>query len=149
MNENQKVPWHDEYKIGIKNIDEQHHKLFDLVNELYNISDGADAKEHLRRVLYEFSEYMKTHFQDEEEYMLSIGYPDLEEHKQIHQNIIDNLAKVISTPAKLSIIKSKMRVVAKRVLIDHIVNEDIKIKTFLLEQDDQDANEEIFDLDPL
>ncbi len=146
MSENEKVPWHDEYKIGIKNIDNQHHKLFDLVNKLYSINDDdVNAKESLRYVLYEFSEYMKIHFKDEEEYMLSIAYPGLDEHKKIHQHIVGSLAKVISTPAKLSIIKSKMRVVAKRVLIDHILNEDIKIKLFLLAQDDED----IFNLDSL
>ncbi len=149
MSENEKVPWHNKYKIGIENIDEQHHKLFDLVNELYTLNDDQDIKERLRHVLYEFSDYMKTHFKDEEEYMLSIGYPNLEEHKQIHQDIVNNLLKIISTPAKLNIIKSKMRVVAKRVLIEHILNEDMKIKLFLFEKGEEEVEEEIFDLGDL
>ena len=79
---------------------------------------------------------MLIHFQEEEEYMLSIKYTELEEHKLLHKDIIDSLAQIVQTPAKLSILKSKMRVVAKRVLVDHIMHEDTKIKIFELEEDD-------------
>jgi len=76
------------------------------------------------------SEYMKNHFKDEEEYMQSIKYPALEEHKQLHQDLIDKLAETVKSSSKLSILKIKIRIIAKRVLIEHIVNEDIKIKLF-------------------
>ena len=87
---------------------------------------------------------MNTHFKDEEEYMSSIKYPQLEEHKKLHQELIDYLASVIKTPAKLEIIKTKMKVVAKRALIDHIMNEDTKIKLFKITQGGD--SEEIFDI---
>ncbi len=146
MPSNQKIPWRDTYKIGIKDIDTQHRELFDIVNRLYDLEDEQSIKEKLRTILYEFSDYMKTHFKDEEEYMLSIGYPLLKEHKQIHEDIIKSLTTIITTPAKLPIIKSKMRVVAKRVLIEHILNEDMKIKMFLLEKGEE---EEVFDISVL
>ena len=142
MPSSQKIPWDDRYKIGIEMIDYQHKKLFDLVNRLYDLEDEKDVKEELRIILYEFSNYMQTHFKDEEEYMLSIEYPNLDEHKRLHLDIINNLAQIMSTPAKLSIIKSKMRVIAKRALVDHIMHEDSKIKLFLFEQE----NESILDI---
>ncbi len=132
MQSNQKISWDDSYKIGIEMLDYQHKKLFDLVNRLYDLEDSQDTKEELRVILYEFNDYMQTHFQEEEEYMLSIGFPNLQEHKQLHKDIVEYLSQIIHTPAKLSIIKSKMRVVAKRALIDHIMNEDSKIKLVLL-----------------
>ncbi len=138
MSINQKIPWDDRYKIGIQEIDYQHKKLFDLVNRLYDLDDAQDHKEELRVILYEFNNYMQTHFKDEEEYMLSINYPQLQEHIQIHKDIVENLAHIIQTPAKLNIIKTKMRVVAKRVLVDHIVQEDSKIKLFQMEEEDED-----------
>lgn len=142
MPHNPKIPWDDSYIIGIKAIDNQHKKLFDLVNRLYDVEEGENSKEELRTILYEFNDYMKVHFKDEEEYMASIDFPDLKNHRKIHQKLIENLATIIHTPAKLEIIKTKMRVVAKRVLIDHIMHEDIKIKLYAL----KDCNEEIFDL---
>ena len=92
------------------------------------------------------SDYMRVHFQDEEEYMLSIGFPELEEHKQLHKDIIENLAQIIHTPAKLGIIKSKMRVVSKRVLIDHIIYEDSKIKLFQVMKEEGKKTFDITDL---
>ncbi len=140
----EKIPWDDRYAIGIESLDDQHKKLFKLVNRLYEIKEHKITKERLKSILYEFSDYMKTHFHEEEEYMSSIGYDKLEEHKALHQELIDYLASVINKPAKLDIIKTKMKIVAKRALIDHIMNEDTKIKLFLIEQDLE--NEIIFDI---
>jgi hemerythrin len=144
MSENKKILWDNAYSLGIKQIDHQHKKLFDLVNELYDLEENGNIKEQIRKILYAFHDYTKVHFKDEEDYIASINFPDLENHKIIHKTIIESLSNIIHTPASLSIIKTKMRVVAKRVLIEHIVHEDSKIKTF------QDAsgviNEKIYKL---
>ncbi|WP_295009592.1 hemerythrin family protein [Sulfurimonas sp.] len=142
--EEQKIAWDDRYAIGIESLDNQHKKLFRLVNRLYEVEEHKITKERLKSILYEFSDYMKTHFHEEEEYMSSIGYDKLQEHKALHQELIDYLASVINKPAKLDIIKTKMKIVAKRALIDHIMNEDTKIKLFLIEQNLED--EIIFDI---
>lgn len=135
MSLNQKIPWDDAYKIGIKGIDNQHKKLFELVNRLYELEEGKNTKEELRTILYEFSDYVRVHFKDEEDYMHSIGFPEIKEHKELHQTLIEYLAKIIHTPAKLEIIKTKMRVIAKRVLIDHITQEDTKIKLYAMQNE--------------
>ena len=145
MSTNEKIPWDDRYTLGIEIIDTQHKNLFASVNRLYVLlEEHKSTKDELRTILYEFSDYMNTHFKDEEEYMLSIGYDKLEEHKELHKELINYLALVIKSPAKLDIIKTKMRVVAKRALIDHIMHEDTKIKLFQMSQDK--INEEIFDI---
>ena len=141
---NEKVHWEDSYSIGIKEIDNQHKKLFDLVNKLYDLEENANIKEEIRDILYAFSDYTKVHFRDEEEYMASIGYPELREHKKIHQHIIESLSQIIHTPASLGIIKTKMRVVAKRILIEHIIKEDYKIALY---KENNATSEDVFDLD--
>ena len=145
MDHNEKVHWCDSYLLGIKLIDNEHKKLFELVNELYNVEDGPNVKEKIRKILYSFSDYTAIHFKDEEEFMKSISYPDLEEHKKIHQMIIENLSHIIHTPATLGIIKSKMKIVAKRILIEHILNEDMKISRYI--QDSPHLKEKIYDVD--
>ena len=152
MSLNEALIWDDRYKLGIDAIDDQHKQLFALVSKLYALDDDKSTKEELKDILNEFSEYMKNHFEDEEEYMLSIGYPGLEEHKQLHKDLIDKLASVIKSSKKLSILKIKMRVIAKRVLIEHIVREDIKIKLFEMSKVnknlifDTDDDEDSFDI---
>ena len=144
MQNNQKIPWDNAYSIGIKLIDTQHKHLFDLVNKLYVLEGNSNIKEQIRQILYEFNDYTVTHFKDEEEYMASISFPELENHKMLHKAIIETLAKIIHTPATLSIIQSKMKVVAKRVLIEHILHEDTKIKLYQLSK--QETDEDIFDI---
>ncbi len=143
---NEKVHWEDSYAIGIRYIDDQHKKLFDLVNKLYDLKDNANIKEEIREILYAFRDYTIIHFKDEEEYMKSISYPKLQEHKHKHKKIIDSLVQIINTPATLGIIKTKMRVIAKRVLVDHIVEEDHKIALF---KQNNIISEEVFALDDL
>ena len=143
----QQIPWDDAYLLGIKKLDAQHKHLFDLVNKLYNLKEENYTKEELRSILYKFSEYMKTHFHDEESYMQRIDYPAIDEHKKVHAKIIDSLHTLIETPMKLPLLKSKMKIVAKRSLIDHILYEDIKIKKFAQSNFEiGKVDEEIFEL---
>jgi len=143
---NEKVHWEESYAVGIKEIDDQHKKLFDLVNKLYDLEDNENIKEDMREILYAFRDYTIVHFKDEEEYMRSIAYPELEQHKKKHERIVNSLSQIISTPASLSIIKTKMRVVAKRILVDHIIEEDHKIAIY---KENNIAEEEVFDLNDI
>ncbi|MFA6195613.1 MAG: hemerythrin family protein [Sulfurimonas sp.] len=148
MPSNQTIPWDDAYSLGIDIIDTQHKKLFEIVNKLYALDEEHSTKEELKIILYEFSDYMRTHFADEEEYMKSIGFLELNEHKHIHETIIKHLSELIKTPAKLGIIKTKMKVLAKHTLIDHIRYEDIKIKLFEISSQSKQnmTDEEIYEL---
>ena len=143
MSVNGKVEWNQAYSVGIRLVDQQHKKLFELVNKLYDLEENDNIKEQMREILYAFRDYTIVHFKEEEDYMLDIGYPDLEDHKIIHKNIIYSLSQILQTPASLSIIKTKMRVVAKRVLVEHIVHEDQKIGAFAKEHQ---TGEKIFTL---
>ena len=69
---NEKVHWEKSYAIGIKQIDDQYKKLFDLVNKLYDLEDNANIREDMK----------------------SIAYPALEEHTKIHEHIIDSLSQI-------------------------------------------------------
>lgn len=146
METTQRIPWDDSYAINIEGIDTQHKKLFELVNRLYDLDDSTSTKEDLRLILYEFNDYMKVHFSDEEAYMLKIAYPSLDEHKKLHEDIIETFTKVIKAPASLSLMKVKIRMIAKRALIDHILHEDSKIKLFLFESK---VDENIYDISDL
>ncbi len=131
MEKSEKIPWNDGYRIGIRAIDSQHKKLFMIVNKLYDLDNESATKEEIRSILQDFRNYMQTHFDEEEEFMRSIKYDKLEEHKKLHQNLIETLASIIKTPANLNIIKSKIKVISKRALIAHVLKEDIKIKDFI------------------
>ena len=128
MGTNKKAVWDDKYLLGVRKIDKQHKKLFEVYNKLYDLNDDENLRREMKKILYEFSDYMEKHFKDEEEYMASINYPDIKKHKEIHQQIIDKLSTIITSKDNLSILKSKLKIFVKRGLVDHITDEDIKIK---------------------
>jgi len=143
MPSDKSLKWSDSYELGIKKIDKQHKQLFILVERLETLKDDRYFREEMRNILYEFREYMVVHFRDEEEYMEGIGFPELQRHKELHKKIIDAVSDIMHKSSNLYIIKSKLKFMAKRVIVNHIINEDMKIKEY---QVNQVINEEIFDL---
>lgn len=126
------IAWQDAYALGLATIDTQHRHLFDIVNKIYSLKKNDHLKEDIKTVLIELNDYMREHFDDEEQYMRQIGYPDLEAHRLLHAHIIEQLTQFVKTPNhRLDILRTKMRVMAKRILIDHIIDEDMKIKRYL------------------
>jgi len=142
--------WNDAYSLGIELIDDQHHKLFEIVHEILILEEHSRVKEDIKRIFYELSDYMATHFKDEEHYMEQIGFPDLDAHRRHHEQIIEqtgNILKSMRPGTPLSIVKTKMKVAARQLLVQHIVEEDMKIKLFLLKKRAQTHDDGIIDLE--
>lgn len=78
--------WKDEYNIGIDIIDKEHRELFGIVNRLVALKE---EKRKNARICQEGVKYLKEHamghFENEELYMASIGYEDLESHRRLHR----------------------------------------------------------------
>ncbi len=81
------LKWRDEFNIGIKIIDDEHQRLFQIINKLFALQ-GEETK--CRRAYQEGIKYFKTHalkhFEDEENYMELIGYEEIEMHKRLHRD---------------------------------------------------------------
>ena len=74
-----------EFRLGIENIDKEHEMLVNMLNQVHNlISEGKrdEARSYFNETL---SLYVNEHFSNEEVFMESIGYDQLEEHKKIHR----------------------------------------------------------------
>ena len=89
--ENQLV-WQDEFNIGVDVIDQEHRRLFRIINKLFAF--GEEEKEKSQWACQEGIKFLKSHtmrhFTDEESYMASINYPGLERHRKIHSGFRDN-----------------------------------------------------------
>ena len=139
------VLWSEEYLIGIREIDKQHKKFVELAKPLFE-ADEELSREEIRELLYALREYMKFHFEDEEKYMKKVSFPELDEHILQHKRLVDELALVVQTPAKLPVIQSKIKVIVKK-FVKHIRDEDHKIKLFIESSEyATQTQEEIFEL---
>jgi hemerythrin len=82
------IEWSDALSVGVKEIDDQHKRLIEMLNELNNAIHGGWGKEARKNVLDKLIEYTREHFATEENIMSISGYPDIEAHKKQHENLI-------------------------------------------------------------
>ncbi len=81
------ISWSDKFSIGVEIIDEQHKKLFQLINELNSNITGNSSKQILSSSLDALISYTEYHFREEEDYMFNVSYPRFEQHKAVHDNL--------------------------------------------------------------
>lgn len=88
------IKWKDEYRIGIDEIDEQHKKIFDIANEVYELLKNDfyfDKYDRIVELLEDLKDYAKFHFSFEEDYMLSINYKGYFSQKVAHDRFIEKV----------------------------------------------------------
>lgn len=78
------VTWSAEYSVNVKELDAQHHKLFDMINELHEAMRAGKGKDTASAVLAKLVEYTKTHLAYEEKLMKQHGYPGYNDQKIAH-----------------------------------------------------------------
>ena len=85
------IEWTPDLSVHVKKIDDQHKKLFDIINQIYELSDFEKTKEKLDKVLNELIEYTRVHFSTEEKYFEKCNYPGTEEHIAEHMKLIEQV----------------------------------------------------------
>ena len=95
--------WSDEYNIGVDIIDKEHQRLFRIINKL--LAFGEEEKKGqwacLEGIKY-FKEHALKHFEDEEKYMESISYRELETHRYIHREFRDHTLPTLEQELKIT-----------------------------------------------
>ncbi len=79
--------WDEIYRIGIASIDEQHQRLFEIANRLYDAWQGRHDHAVRCAIFQELLDYTVYHFADEERHMAALGYPDLVRHRGYHEKL--------------------------------------------------------------
>lgn len=80
--------WDDSYDVGISEINRQHQVLVHIVNDLYHLIVTGRSVLSVRRLIESLVEYTVNHFNYEEYLMEKYQYPDFQEHKAIHQELV-------------------------------------------------------------
>lgn len=83
-----------EYLTGIEQIDNEHKRLFEIAEEVYQLQQQeflVDKYDQIKAALEELREYTKTHFAHEEEYMESIQYKHMFMQKVQHDTFVKKL----------------------------------------------------------
>ncbi len=86
------MEWKDSFSVSVADIDKQHHKLVDMLNELHDAMQQGKGADALEQILNNMAEYTVVHFKDEEALMKKYGYPRYEEHKALHDAFVEKVA---------------------------------------------------------
>jgi hemerythrin len=82
------VEWTPALETGVEMIDEQHRRLFALINALHEATLARDGEDDaVADALYELADYVTEHFDDEEALMASHAYAELPAHHEMHQRL--------------------------------------------------------------
>lgn len=83
--------WNERYSVNVRELDNQHRRLFDLINKLDDHMRAGKGREILGVVLRELVDYTKVHFANEERILRESGYPGYEEHKAVHAKVTERV----------------------------------------------------------
>ncbi len=126
------IKWQDSFSVGIQRFDDEHKVLLDIINEMFIIVRDQKTVDHLSIEINKLIQYTQEHFADEEEAMEKAGYPALDEHKVIHEKLLNDVV----------VFKKRVENGEKEVtttfyhflrdwLLTHIMEEDMQYKPFL------------------
>lgn len=83
------LEWTPSMSVGNKDIDMQHQKILNQINQLIEDIDSGQDLPALRTVITFLRQYAQEHFEYEENYMREIGYPGLESQIQAHKKFVE------------------------------------------------------------
>jgi hemerythrin len=140
------VEWDNRYLIGIPLIDDQHKKLIEMTNTLYEccLRGTKEARECFKEAARGTVDYVRYHFTAEEKILENIKYPDLRAHKKEHEGFV---RKILEEVRDFEEGKNFVPVNFVRFLKDwilaHIAVEDKKYADFILVLKKQDVLKQI------
>lgn len=118
--------WDTRYDIGVPEMNREHQKLIDLMNQLHKHYEAKAPKETVAKTVLALFDYTKTHFAHEEAYMAKIKYPDLKIHQLVHKDLLDKLTAHKSEFDAKGVLTDSFFSFLKRWLAAHIMGIDKK-----------------------
>lgn len=123
------LDWKDEYSVGVAEIDDQHKKLFAIINDLVDTLRKIPQKDDLETVLTELVTYKSNHFETEERYFHQFGYVDTKQHEEAHRSFNSKIAELQKEFGSDVIgLSFALADFLENWLIDHLLNMDKKYK---------------------
>lgn len=92
-----KIKFTDELCSGDSEIDAQHKKIVEVLNDLISEVNISIRSEKFADILNDLVEYTEVHFKYEEYLLEKYHFEDLEDHKKKHDEFLENIAEIIES----------------------------------------------------
>ena len=121
------IQWTDSFSVESVEIDHQHQKLINLINELYVAYMDKDDSFKPEKIIDELAEYALSHFETEEKYFEEFEFEGAEEHIAAHNDFIDQIKEFqTSYKRNKNILTLQIFSFLQRWLTNHILGMDKK-----------------------
>jgi hemerythrin-like metal-binding protein len=87
------IKWDPSYSVKVNRCDNDHKKLFSLINSLHEAMLAGKAAVAIQQVVRELADYAKSHFAAEEALLEKAKYPALSSHRAEHQAFVKRVEK--------------------------------------------------------
>jgi hemerythrin-like metal-binding protein len=85
------VNWASEFNVDVTLLDQQHKKLFSLIEQLRLTLVGSAQDRGIDEIVSALGQYAEAHFLSEERLMLQSAYPEYEGHKSAHESMVGRI----------------------------------------------------------
>ncbi|MBL7556545.1 MAG: bacteriohemerythrin [Bdellovibrionaceae bacterium] len=128
--------WRDEYALEIADMDGEHKILINKINflaeKIEDANGGSSAK--VIDAFTDLANYTIHHFSEEEQFMGSFKYPQLEGHKEIHKRLIKTVLDFKDRIVDGTYDPMELMNFLNDWLVSHILNVDMKYSRFYLDK---------------
>lgn len=124
-----KFVWNSKLELGVSRMDDEHKILVEKINILVSRLEEqhvAKDKKALETAFGDLADYTAEHFSDEEKFMESIGYPQLQSHRRIHENLLKQVGAFGAQIRNGTLDDSKLVSFLRNWLISHIMGVDMQ-----------------------
>ncbi len=126
------VKWDESFSVKVKRYDNDHQKLFAMINTLHESMVAGKGREKIQEVVKQLADYTKQHFAAEEVQLEKSHYPGLAVHRVEHQAFVKKVEQFQKDLAA-GTVNISISVVSflNDWLINHIKRTDQQYSTFL------------------
>ncbi|WP_085446767.1 bacteriohemerythrin [Magnetofaba australis] len=124
-------PWNDKMSVGVKQLDDEHKRLVDIVNNLHRLLKSDGERSALGAILRELTDFTVTHFEHEEALMAKHQFPGLEDQKSQHRRMVATFQHLVERfeNGEFTVAMDVMSF-ARGWLTKHILGTDMQYKSF-------------------
>ena len=128
------IKWEDDYCVGVQSIDDQHKKLFEIANRIYDLLKNElifDKYSKILEIVEELKSYTIYHFKSEEDYMNSIKYKRFLSQKVAHNDFVAKMESIDTDKIDNGQNEYLLGILdfVSEWLVEHIIKEDKLIVT--------------------
>ncbi len=128
------MQWTNDLSAGVEQIDSQHKELIARINTLLDAMKQGRGRAEVGQTMSFLGDYVVSHFGEEEKYMSSFCYPEIDGHKAAHKAFVSDfrqLTKGINNGEANSLTAIQVQHHVCDWLVNHICKTDKALGSYL------------------